>query len=104
MSTNPKVRTMAVAALNRMYGLVWEGGALPVLLTLMQEGTVDRQLIACTIRSCGKLGEHTLIKLIKQAEDPKVRMAAASVLCWRVPTIPKQLDIVVVPDNVMIED
>lgn len=103
-SSDSSTRTQAVAALNRMFSLVWEGGAMPVLLTQIQEGSVDRQLVACTLRAAGKIGEHTLIKLLKQSDNPKTRMAAASALCWRIPSRPRQLDIRVVHDSVLVED
>ena len=104
LSPDSNLRTQAVAALNRMYSVVWEGGALPVLLTLMEEGSVDRQLVACTIRSAGQIGEQTLIKLLKQSENPKIRMASASSLCWRVPTRPKQLEMRIVTDTMLYEE
>lgn len=93
INSDSHTRAQAVAALNRMYSLIWEGGVLPVLLSLMQEGAVDRQLIACAIRASGNIGEQTLIKLLKQSENPKIRMASASALCWRVPKRPRQIEI-----------
>ncbi|CAG9335294.1 unnamed protein product [Blepharisma stoltei] len=103
LSPDSTLRTQAVAALNRMYSVVWEGGALPVLLTLMEEGSVDRQLIACTIRACGNIGEQTLIKLLRQSDAPKIRMASAAALCWRVPIRPRQLEIRVINDSITYE-
>jgi HEAT repeat protein len=100
ISPNSNLRLQAVAALNRMYSVLWEGGALPVLLDLMEEGAVDRQLLACAIRSCGNPGEQTLVRLLKTNPVAKIRMAAAGALCWRVPSRPKQLEIVLVNDVV----
>lgn len=93
------VKTQAVSAMNRMYSVVWESGALPVLLTLLEEGNVDRPLVACTIRACGQIGEQTLIKLLRQSNSGKVRMACAGALCWRLPCRPRQLDIKVLNEN-----
>lgn len=104
LSTSSGLKTEAVAALGRMYSLVWEGGALPVLLQLIQEGSVERQLVACAIRGAGPIGETTLVKLLKQSDNPKVRMAAASALCWRVPKRPRQLDIHLVTQSLMYEE
>ena len=39
------------------------GGGLPVLVSLLQDGSLDRQLIASTILGAGPLGEQTLIKV-----------------------------------------
>ena len=100
ISQNSGLRLQAVAALNRMYSVLWEGGALPVLLDLMEEGAVDRQLLACSIRSCGQPGEQTLVRLLRTNPVAKIRMAAAGALCWRVPSRPKQLEIVLVNDVV----
>ncbi|OMJ85924.1 hypothetical protein SteCoe_12627 [Stentor coeruleus] len=98
------IKAQAVSALNRMYSVVWEGGALPVLLALMEEGSVDRPLVACTIRACGQIGEQTLIKLLKQSPSGKVRMACAGAICWRVPTRPRQIEIRVVTESVKYEE
>lgn len=76
---------------------------MPVLLTLMEEGSVDRQLVACTIRACGHIGEQTLIKLLRQSDAPKIRMASAAALCWRVPARPRQLDIRVISESITLE-
>ena len=94
------LKVQAVAALNRMYSVVWEGGALPVLLRLLEEGDIDRPLISCTIRGCGQIGEKTLIKLLKTSLSGKIKMACAGALCWRVPSRPKQIQIRVVSDSV----
>jgi HEAT repeat protein len=104
LSSNPQVKLQAIAALNRMYSVVWEGGALPVLLTLMEEGSVDRPLIACTIRACGLIGEQTLIKLLKQSSSGKIRMACAGALCWRLPVRPRQIEIKVVNESIKFEN
>ena len=98
------VKAQAVSALNRMYSVIWEGGALPVLLTLLEDGSVDRPLVACAIRACGQIGEHTLVKLLRSNTSGKVRMACAGALCWRVPVRPKQIEIRVVCESVKFED
>ena len=40
-----------------MWTLVWEAGGLPVLVTLLDQGNVDRQLIASVLRTSGDEGE-----------------------------------------------
>ena len=104
LNSNLSIKVQAVSALNRMYSVVWEGGALPVLLTLMEEGAVDRPLIACTIRACGQIGEQTLLKLLRQSSSGKIRMACAGALCWRVPVRPRQIEIRVVNESMRNED
>lgn len=68
-----------------MGSLVWEAGGLPILVTLMDEGNVDRQLIASVLRTSGEEGEQLLLKLLKFHKNEKVRMACASVLSYRLP-------------------
>ena len=71
--------------LNRLGRLVWEAGGLPILVNLIEEGNVDRQLIASVLRTSGKESENLLIKLLKFHKNERVRMAAASVLSYRFP-------------------
>jgi hypothetical protein len=68
-----------------MGSLVWEAGGLPILLDLIEEGNVDRQLVAGVLRTSGEEGEHLLLKLTKFHKDYKVRMAAASVCSYKLP-------------------
>ena len=63
-STDGKKKMVALAALNRLLHIVHQGGALPTLITLLQEGSLDRQLIACVILGSGPIGEQALIKVI----------------------------------------
>ena len=53
-----------------MGSLVWEAGGLPILVTLMDEGNVDRQLIASVLRTSGEEGEQLLLKLLKFNYQP----------------------------------
>ena len=69
--------------LNRLGQLVWEAGGLPILVSLIEEGNVDRQLVASVLRSSGKEGETILLKLLRYHKNERVRMAAASVLSYR---------------------
>ena len=62
-STDSKRRTASLAALNRMFGMIKFGGGLPVLVSLLQDGSLDRQLVASTILGAGPLGEQTLLKV-----------------------------------------
>ncbi len=82
-----------LAALNRMNSLVWESGGLPILLDLIEEGCVDRQLVASVLRTSGEEGEALLIKLIKYHKNYKVRMAAASVVSHRLHADAKKIDL-----------
>lgn len=76
-----------------MGSLVWESGGLPILLELLEEGAVDRQLIASVLRTSGDEGEDLLIKILRYHKNYKVRMAAASVLSYRLPVNLRQVDI-----------
>lgn len=40
-----------------MFSMIWKGGALPILINLLNEGSIDRQLVVSTIRACGEVGE-----------------------------------------------
>ena len=71
--------------MNRVGTLVWESGGLPIILELLEEGTVDRQLLAAVLRTSGEEGEDLLIKILKYHKNYKVRMAAASVTSYRLP-------------------
>lgn len=63
--------------------LVWESGGLPIILDLLEDGSVDRQLLASILRTSGLEGEDLLIKILRHHKNYKVRMAAASVLSYR---------------------
>ena|SRR5438105_4871284 len=82
-----------LALLNRLGSLVWESGGLPILLDLLEEGSVDRQLLASVLRTCGEEGEQLLIKILRFHKNYKVRMAAVSVLSYRLPVNIRQLKV-----------
>ena len=69
--------------LNRLGTLVWESGGLPLIIELLDQGVVDRHLLASVLRTSGKEGEGLLIKLLKYHKDEKVRNSVASVLSFR---------------------
>ena len=71
--------------LNRLGTLVWESGGLPLVIELLDQGVVDRQLLASVLRTSGSEGEQLLIKLMKFHKDEKVRNSAISVLAYRLP-------------------
>jgi hypothetical protein len=52
---------------------------------------VDRQLTSSVIRTSGAEGEQLLLKLVKYHKNEKVRMAAASVLSYRLPADNRQI-------------
>jgi hypothetical protein len=66
--------------LNRLGTLVWESGGLPLIIELLDSGTVDRNLVAAVLKTSGSEGEQLLLKLLKLHGDEKVRNAAAGVL------------------------
>jgi len=43
--------------------MIWKGGGIPILVTLLNDGNLDRQLIVSAIRACGEQGEKTLLKV-----------------------------------------
>ena len=79
------MKTECLALLNRLNSLVWESGGLPLLLDLIEEGSVDRQLVASVLRTSGPEGEQLFLKLMRYHKNYKVRMAAASVCSYRLP-------------------
>ena len=50
-------RQEILSVLNRLGRLVWEAGGLPILISMMEEGHVDRQLVASVLRTSGDEGE-----------------------------------------------
>ena len=83
-----------LAGLNRVGELVFESGGLPILLDLLEEGNLDRQMIASVIRTAGSEGEAVLLKLLRYHKNEKVRIAVASVLGYRLPASPVSVDVV----------
>jgi hypothetical protein len=73
--------------------LVSESGGLPIILDLLEEGSVDRHLLASILRTSGDDGEQLLLKIVKQHKNYKVRMAAASVLSYRLYENPRFIDL-----------
>lgn len=73
--------------------LVWESGGLPIIMDLLEEGCVDRQLLASVLRTSGDEGEDLLIKIIRYHKNYKVRMAAASVCSYRLPMNERQIEV-----------
>ena len=43
--------------LNRLGTLVWESGGLPLIIEMLDQGIVDRQLLASVLRTSGYEGE-----------------------------------------------
>ena len=64
-----------------------------VLVDLLQSGQIDRQMVASVIRTSGVEGEHVLTKFLTHHKNEKVRIAVASVLGYRPPKIPTEIDI-----------
>lgn len=63
-STDSKKKYTSLAALNRMFGMVKYGGGLPVLINLLNESNIEKELITSTILASGPIGEQTLLKVI----------------------------------------
>jgi hypothetical protein len=56
-SSDPVVKQESLAMLNRLGTLVWESGGLPLLIELLDQGSVDRHLVASVLRTSGFEGE-----------------------------------------------
>ena len=52
-----------LAALNRCYSLIYEAGGIPLLVNLLEEGAVERIMIASAIHAAGSNGDSTLLKV-----------------------------------------
>lgn len=99
LSENSIKKQEYIALLNRLGTLVWESGGLPIVMDLLEEGSVDRQLLASVLRTSGDEGEDLLIKIIKYHKNFKVRMAAASVCAYRLPLNDRQLEVLLKLDS-----
>jgi hypothetical protein len=64
-SSDPIIKQECLAMLNRLGSLVWESGGLPLLIELLDQGSVDRHLVASVLRTSGFEGEQLLIKLMR---------------------------------------
>jgi len=62
-SPDPKKKHSSLAALNRMYGMIRYGGGLPVLISLLNQGNLDKELLASCILASGPSGEQVLLKV-----------------------------------------
>ena len=60
--------------------LVWESGGLPIIMDLLEEGCVDRQLLASVLRTSGDEGEDLLIKIIRYHKNYKLRLDGNDVI------------------------
>jgi len=63
-TNDAKKKYASLAALNRLFVMTKVGGGLPILINLLQEGNMDRQLIISTILACGPSGENAILKVI----------------------------------------
>lgn len=84
-----------LACLNWTYELVWDCGGLPVMLDLLQDGSIDRQMVASVIMTSGDEGQRILSKFLKEHPNEKVRIAIASCLAYRTPLKRKELKIII---------
>ncbi|EGR34180.1 HEAT repeat protein [Ichthyophthirius multifiliis] len=96
-----KKKIQSLCALNRMYSLIYKANGLPLLVNILNEGNIDRQLIVSVIRACGEIGEQTLLKILKSSPNYKIKIAITTVLSWRVQKQEKnKLKIKIVPYSV----
>lgn len=56
-NADPFVKQEGLAMLNRLGTLVWESGGLPLIMDLLDQGVVDRQLLTSVLRTSGQEGE-----------------------------------------------
>lgn len=82
-SQDIKKKISALNALNRMFHLISSSGIIPILTDHLKEGLLDRQLISSCLRGAGEEGEKALIKIIKNTNNHKIKLAILSVLPWR---------------------
>lgn len=82
-SQDIKKKISALNALNRMFHLISSSGIIPILTTHLKEGLLDRQLICSCLKGAGEEGEKTLLKIIKNTNNNKIKLAILSVLPWR---------------------
>ena len=80
-----KKRTTALAALNRFFHLTSDPKITSSLAKLLEDGNIDRSLLASTLRSSGPEGEKELIKYLKSSKNNKHKLPILSVMPWRVP-------------------
>ena len=52
-----------ITAINQCHTLIQEAGAIPMLVNLLEEGSVERIMVASAIRAAGTYGDSTLIKV-----------------------------------------
>lgn len=88
-----------LACLNRTYELVREAGGLPIMLDLLQDGSIDRQMIASVIMTSGDEGQRILSKFLKDHPNEKVRIAVASVMGYWKPDKVKELNVLIEEDK-----
>ena len=62
------LRVENLAMLNRLGQLVWEAGGLPILVSLIEEGNIDRQLVASVLRTSGS----------RRVESRRARLGAST--------------------------
>ena len=56
-NADPFVKQEGLAMLNRLGTLVWESVGLPLIMDLLDQGVVDRQLLTSVLRTSGQEGE-----------------------------------------------
>lgn len=99
LNTKEAMRKLEVlAGLNRTGELVRDSGGLPILLDLLQDGSVDRQMVASVIMTSGDEGQWILSKFLKEHPNEKVWIAIASCFAYWTPEKQKDIWIVIEED------
>lgn len=100
-SNDSKKKYASLAALNRLLIMTKYGGGLPVLVNLLLEGSLDRQLIVSTILGCGQSGEQAILKILKSSSDAKLKQIICSCLPWRLASFnTSKVEVKIVPYQV----
>lgn len=81
---HPRQRDVALAALNRLGGVIGSTSVLECLCGLLQDPGVDKKLLLATIRAAGPKGEELLLSLLSSKVFSEALSALAlGVLSWR---------------------
>ena len=99
--SDPYKKQETIAALNRCYHLIHLSGGIPELANILEDGTVERQIVASALRAAGAQGDQILIKMLKYHPNSKVRIAAAGSLAWRRPKYPRIIAFIVEKHEVL---
>jgi len=86
-------RHIALSALNRLNDLVADPAIIQHLLKYFHDPKIEKIFVASILRTCGEIGEKVLLNEVKNAKDFSVRVAACSVLGYRLSSFQKNLEL-----------